>query len=138
MTMQDWLVDLAFGVLCGGLAVSACWGLFWLAVGTVGFSRGTSTMRVLLNSVTVTIMPLLFMLLLMWLRGPSRQQGLAFGTGLAVVPLVLVGLGLRRAPDGRRAGAHMLGGIRHLMDELLGKHHGCGGCDHEHDHGGCG
>jgi hypothetical protein len=32
----------------------------------------------------------------------------------------------------------MLAGVRHLMGELLGRHHGCGGCDHEHDNGGCG
>ncbi len=136
MTMQDGLIDLALGVLCGGLAISSCWGLFWLVVGTVGFSRGAGSARVIQNSVAVMILPLLFLSLLIWLRGPGLRAGLAFGAGLAVIPLVLLGLGIRRAPDGRRAGVHMLDGVRHLMEELLGKHRGCGGCDH--DHGGCG
>lgn len=138
MTVQDGVVEMVVGILCGGLAISSCWGLFWLAVGTVGFSRGTSSARVILNSVAVMFLPLLFMSLLIWLRGTGPTPGLAFGAGLAVIPLVLVGFGMRRAPDGRRAGVHMLGGVRHLMEELLGKHQGCGGCDEKHDHGGCG
>jgi hypothetical protein len=62
---------------------------------------------------------------------------LPFGLGLLGMPAVLIGFGLRQAPDGQRAGTHMLDGIRHLKDELLGKHQGCGGCAHEHDSEGC-
>jgi hypothetical protein len=30
-------------------------------------------------------------------------------------------------------GLHMVEGIRHLRDQLLGMHHECGGCSHDHD-----
>ena len=60
------------------------------------------------------------------------SPNVAFVAGLFVLPLLLTGLGLRKAPDGRRVGLHMLEGIRHLRDELLGTHHECGGCDHDH------
>lgn len=138
--MQNELLDFGAGVLCGGLMMSASWGLFWLAVGTVGVTRGTCSWRVLLNSVAVAAIPLLLGFLLIWLRGSALAFGLAYGLGLSVMPLVLIGFGLRQAPDGQRAGTRMLDGVRHLVDELLGKHHGCGGCGQEHDqgHGGCG
>jgi hypothetical protein len=128
---QPW-IEFTTGLLTGGLALSACWGLFWLAIGAVGCLRGTCGRRVLLNSLVVSAFPLLFMAVLMWMRDATHAPGLAFAAGLSTMPLVLVGFGLRRAPDGQRAGAHMLGGVRHLMDQLLGKHQACGDC------GGCG
>ncbi len=141
--MQDGLVDLLTGLLVGGLAMSACWGLFWLAIGTVGLARGTCSWRVVLNSSAVLMAPLFFSAMLLWFRGPSHAAHGAFLIGLGIMPLIVIGLGWRQAPDGQRAGAHMLGGVRHLMDELTGKHRGCGGCshehehEHEHEHGGC-
>jgi len=135
--MQDGLLDAAMGAVIGGLMMSACWGLFWLAIGMIGLMRRTCGWQVVLNSLAVSSVPLMLALGLVWWRGPAPVSGTAFAFGLCLMPLVLVGFGSRRAPDGQRAGAHMLGGVRHLMDELLGKHHACGGCSHEHEQGGC-
>jgi len=135
--MQDGLLDFVLGAVVGGLTMSACWGLFWLAIGIVGLTRRTCGWRVMLTSFTVLAVPLLVGLAFLWLRGAALPYGSAFGSGLFVVPLVLVGFALRQAPDGQWAGTHMLSGVRHLMDELLGRHHGCGGCSQEHDHEGC-
>jgi hypothetical protein len=130
--MQEALLDFGIGAIIGGLSLSACWGLFWLAVGTVGFSRGTCSWRVLLNSLVVGVVPLMLVSALLWMRGAPLRPSLAFAAGLSVMPLALLVFGLRSAPDGRRAGTHMLEGARHLIDELLGKHHECGGCGHNH------
>src|SRR5690348_7497609 len=111
-----------------------CWGFFWLAVGTIGLTRGTCTWKVVLNSIAVGAIPLCLAWLLFWMRGTSRGFGVAFVAGLTVMPLVLMFLGLRLGPDGRRSGTHMLMGIEHLMNELLGKHHACSGCGHDHNH----
>jgi hypothetical protein len=135
--MQDGLLDVGMGAVVGGLMMSACWGLFWLAIGTIGFVRRTCSWLVVLNSLAVSAVPLTLVSVLVWLRGPGHVFGSAFAIGLCLMPSVLVGLGLRRAPNGQRAGAHMLGGVHHLVDELLGKHHACGGCSHEHEQGGC-
>lgn len=135
--MRDGALDLVTGLVIGGLAMSTGWGLFWLAIGAVGVMRGTCSWRVVLNSVIVSTMPLVIGAAVLWFWGESRGLHAAFVVGLGIMPLVLVGLGLRHAPDGQRAGAHMLGGVRHLMHELTGKHQGCGGCGHEHEHGGC-
>jgi len=135
--MQDHLLDFVVGAAVGGLALSALWGLFWLTIGSIGLLRRTCGWRVVLNSLVVGVVPLLLMGGVVWARGQASLASAASGFGLAVMPALLAGLALRPAPDGQRAGAHMLGGVRHLMDELLGKHQGCGGCDHEHDHGGC-
>ena len=133
------VIEFGTGAIIGGLSLSACWGLFWLAVGIMGFSRGTCGWRVLLNSLAVGLAPLLLAWALFWMRG-AGPLGATFVAGLPLMPLALIALGLRPAPDGRRAGAHMLEGVRHLMDELLGKHHECGGCGHDHaphGSGGC-
>ncbi|HLZ32425.1 MAG TPA: hypothetical protein VKP13_00310 [Nitrospira sp.] len=135
--MPDGLLDLGMGVVVGGLAMSACWGLFWLAVGTMGLVRRTCRWLVVFNSLAVSAVPLMLLSGLVWLRGPAYATSPAFAIGLCVMPLVLVGLGLRQAPDGQRAATHMLGGVRHLRDELLGKHQTCGGCSHEHEEGSC-
>lgn len=131
------LVEFGTGFLIGGLSLSAAWGLFWLGVGLIGLRRGTCGLRVVLNSLAVGLVPVGFIAGLLWWQG-TGDAAPSFGIGLAGMPLLMVALALRPAPDGRRAGAHMLGGVRQLMDDLLGAHHGCGGCDHEHDHAGCG
>lgn len=137
--MQD-TIDFGMGILAGGLGLSVVWGLFWLVIGTVGFARGSCSWRVVLNSAVVWLIPSCLVLALFWMRGAGQAIGEPFAAGFAIMPLVLIGFGLRRAPDGQRAGSHMLDGVRHLMDELLGKHRGCSGCSHEegHEHGGCG
>jgi len=138
--VQDVVIDFIAGAMAGGLGLSFCWGLFWLVVGSIGLSRGTCTWRVVANSALVGGLPVLLGAGLLWARGDIQATG-TFILGLLMMPLLLLGLGLRKAPDGRRAGAHMLAGMRHLMEELLGEHQGCGGCSHEHesgDAGGCG
>lgn len=134
--MQNGWLDFGIGAVLGGLAMSACWGLFWLVIGTVGLTRRTCSWRVVLNGLTVLLIPLLLGGILIWASG-GFPYGPASGAGLFVVPLVLMGFAWRQAPDGQRVGAHMLGGVRQLIDELLGKQHACGGCSHEHEHGGC-
>ncbi len=134
---MHWLADFGIGFLVGGLALSAAWGVFWLGVSLVGLRRGTCGPRVVLNSLVVGLVPMGFIAGLVWWQGTGGGAP-AFGVGLAGMPLVAVALALRPAADGRLAGSHLLGGVRQLMDDLLGAHHGCGGCGHEHDHGGCG
>ena len=134
--MQNGVLNFSLGVVVGGLLISACWGFFWLSISAVGVTRRTCHWRIVLNSLAVLVSPLLLAWLFIWLRGAAPVTTGAFTIGLTVMPFVLVGLGLRRAPDGQRAGARMLDGVWQLRDEILGKHRGCGGCDHEH--GGCG
>lgn len=132
--MRDAIIDFGVGILTGGLSLSIGWGLFWLAISSVGLARGTCTWRAVLNSMVVGTIPLCLVWGLLWAMGTAHGPGPAFASGLSVMPLVLIGFGLRQAPDGQRAGIHMLNGVRHLMDELLGRHHECGGCGHEHHH----
>lgn len=82
-------------------------------------------------------MPSLLLMGLVWWRSGAGSEKLWFGVGLAGIPTVLLVLSLRRMPDGKLAGTHLLEGIRSLMGEILGTHQGCGGCDHEHDHETC-
>lgn len=131
--MQSSIIDFGTGVIVGGLALSACWGWWWLGVGTVGYVRGICRRRVVVNGLVVGVSPLLLAWGLWWLRADAFSSRMAFVGGLFVVPLVLIGLSLRKASDGRRVGGHMVEGIRHLKDELLGTHHECGGCGHDHD-----
>jgi len=125
---------IAFGVglLVGGLSLSACWSLFWLAIGTAGLIRGSCSWRVVLNSLMVGAVPLTLIAGLTWWPGGVYEVNSAFGMGMMGMPIVLLGFGLRQAPDGRRAGAHMLDRVRHLVAELLGRHHECGGCGEGH------
>ena len=134
--MNQGVIEFVVGLLVGGLGLSACWGLFWLVIGMVGLARRTCNWLVVLNSLAVGMVPLLLIAGLFWWQGSASGVSSAFGLGLLGMPIVLFGFALRQAPDGQRAGTHMLDGVRHLMDELLGKHQGCGGCDHEHDHEG--
>ena len=130
--MQYNVVDFGIGVIIGGLALSACWGWLWLIIGTVGLARGASSLRVVMNSLAVGVSPLVLAWGAWWVRAEAFSPNVAFVAGLCVLPLLLTGLGLRKAPDGRRVGLHMLESISRLKDELLGTHHECGGCDHDH------
>ena len=130
---QQW-ISFGVGLLVGGLGVSACWGLFWLAIGTAGLVRRTCGWRVVLNSLTASVVPLMLVAGLCWWHSGADGTTSAFGLGMMGMPIVLLGLGLRPAPDGRRAGAHMLDGVHRLIDELLGRHHECSGCGEEHQH----
>lgn len=124
------VLDFGIGALIGGLMLSACWGWFWLAISTVGFTRGICGPRVVVNSLIVGLTPLLFGASVWWMRAEAFSFHAAFVAGLLVMPSVVLMLGLRRASDGRRAGLHMAEGVRHLRSELLGTHHECEGCGH--------
>jgi len=133
-------IDFGAGLLMGGLGLSAGWGLFWLVIVAIGFRRRTCNRRVVASALAASGVPLIMIVVLTWVSGVAQGAGLEFVVGLPVVPLVLVGLGLRRAPDGRLAGAHMVGGVRHLTEKLLGHHQACSGCNGGHGErpGGCG
>ena len=138
--MQATILDFGTGALIGGLALSAGWGWLWLSIGAVGYARGVCGLRIVFNSLAVGIAPLVFGCLAWWMRAESLSINAAFAAGLLVMPMIVVGLALRRASDGRRAGLHMAEGIRQLKNELLGVHHECGGCAHDHSRnrpGGC-
>lgn len=126
------MIDFGIGVVIGGLALSACWGWLWLVIGTVGAARGVCSLRVVMNSLVVGISPLLLGWGIWWMRAESFSSNVAFVAGMFVMPLLLSGLSLRRASDGRPVGLHMVERIRHLKDELLATHHECGDCSHDH------
>jgi hypothetical protein len=124
-------VNFAVGVLLGGLLLSAAWGLLWLVVGAIGLWRRTCSWRVVANSVIIAVVPLL----LAWalLSVPDEvTPNMVFVAGLLVMPFILAGLALRPISGGHRAGASMIRGIGLLIDDLLGRHQACGGCEHDH------
>jgi hypothetical protein len=124
-------LNFAVGALLGGLVLSAAWGLLWLVVGAIGLWRRTCSWRVVANSVVIAVVPLL----LAWalLSVPDKvTPNLVFVAGLLVMPFVLAGLALRPVSGEHRAGASMLRGIALLINDLLGRHQACGGCDHDH------
>ena len=55
--MMDVLIDSGAGFLTGGLALSAAWGLFWLAISLVGLSRGTCGQRIIFMSLVGGCVP---------------------------------------------------------------------------------
>jgi hypothetical protein len=124
-------LNFAVGALLGGLVLSAAWGLLWLVVGAIGLWRRTCSWRVVANSVVIAVVPLL----LAWalLSVPDEvTPNMVFVVGLLVMPFILAGLALRPVSGGHRAGASMLRGIGLLINDLLGRHQACGGCDHDH------
>lgn len=135
--MTDVLIDSVAGFLTGGLALSAAWGLFWLAISLVGLSRRTCGWRIVFMSLVGGCVPLALAIALVWWVGHLERMTAVFAVGLMGMPAVLAGFWLRRMPDGQRAGTHLAAGVRHLMGDLLGMHHGCGGCHDGHDHRTC-
>jgi hypothetical protein len=135
--MTDVLIDGLAGFLMGGLALSAAWGFFWSAISLVGVGRGTCGRRVVVMSMVGGAVPLVLAIALGWWMGGLERMTTVFAVGLMGMPTVLAGLWLRRMPDGQRAGTHLAAGVRHLMENLLGVHQGCGGCHDEHDHRTC-
>ena len=133
-TVGEWVA----GFLTGGLALSAAWGFFWLGIGLVGVSRKTCGWPIVIKGGVGGGVPLCLAIALVWWMGRTGTLSTVFLVGLMGMPVILAGLWLRPMPDGRRAGTHLVAGIRHLMDELLGQHQGCGGCHDGHDHGTCG
>lgn len=124
-------LNFVVGALLGGLLLSAAWGLLWLVVGAIGLWRRTCNWRVVANSLVIAVVPLL----LAWalLSVPNEvTRDTVFVVGLLVMPFILAGLALRPVSGGHRAGASMLRGIGLLIDDLLGRHQACGGCDHDH------
>ena len=124
-------LNFTVGALLGGLLLSAAWGLLWLVVGTIGLWRRTCSWRVVANSLVIAVVPLV----LAWalLSVPDEvSPNTVFVVGLLVMPFIFAGLALRPVSGGHRAGASMLRGIGLLIDDLLGRHQACGGCDHDH------
>ena len=135
--MINVVIDSVAGFLTGGLALSAAWGLFWLVISLIGLSRGTCGWRVVFMSVVGGCVPLALAAALVWWMGGLERLTSWFAMGFLGMPTVLAGFWLRRMPDGQRAGTHLSAGVRHLMENLLGVHQGCGGCHDGHDHGTC-
>ncbi len=124
-------VNFAVGALLGGLVLSAAWGLLWLVVGAIGLWRRTCSWRVVANSLVIAVVPLLLAWALLSVSDEVTPN-MVFVAGLLVMPFILAGLALRPVSGGHRAGASMLRGIGLLIDDLLGRHQACGGCDHDH------
>ena len=133
-TLGEWVA----GFVAGGLALSTAWGFFWLGIGLVGVSRNTCGWPIVLKGGVGGGVPLVLAIALVWWMGAAGTLSTVFLLGLMGMPVILVALWLRPMPDGRRAGTHLVAGVHHLMDELLGRHQGCGGCHDGHDHGTCG
>ena len=125
------MIDFGVGVIMGGLALSACWGWLWVVIGMVGVARGVCSLRIVMNSLAVGLSPLLLGWGVWWMRTEAFSPSVAFIAGTFIMPLLLTGLGLRRASDGRPVGLHLVEGIRHLKDELLATHRECGDCGRE-------
>ena len=124
-------LNFVVGALLGGLLLSAAWGLLWLVVGAIGLWRRTCNWRVVANSLVIAVVPLLLAWALLSVPDEATRDTV-FVVGLLVMPFILAGLALRPVSGGHRAGASMLRGIGLLIDDLLGRHQACGGCDHDH------
>ncbi|MEK6533262.1 MAG: hypothetical protein AABZ52_05165, partial [Nitrospirota bacterium] len=96
--------------------------------------RGTSKWQVVRASLTAGLVPLLMVVAVVWMMDSVRVGTWPFLLGVAGVPVTLLGLGLRKLPDGTRVGERLVGGARTMMDTMLGRHHECGGCGEEHHH----
>lgn len=132
--MIETAISFALGLVLGGFGVSACWGLFWSVFALVGALRGTSKWQVVRASLTVGLVPLMMVMAVVWMMDSARVGTWPFLLGVAGVPVTLLGLGLRKLPDGTRVGERLVGGARTMMDTMLGRHHECGGCGEEHHH----
>lgn len=132
--MVETAISVALGLVLGGFGISACWGLFWSVFAIMGVLRGTSKWTVARASFTAGIVPLLLAAGVVWMIDPARMATWPFLLGVAGVPVTLLGLGLRKLPDGTRVGERLVGGTQTMMDTMLGRHHECGGCGEDHQH----
>ncbi len=135
--MAEIAISFVLGLVLGGFGVSACWGLFWSVFALVGVLRGTSKWQVVRASFTAGLVPLLMVVAVIWVMERARLGTWPFWLGVAGVPVTLLGLGLRKLPDGTRVGERLVGGAQTMMDTMLGRHGdcgGCGGCGEEHHH----
>lgn len=132
--MIETAISFVSGLVLGGFGVSACWGFFWSIFAIVGVMRGTSKWQVVRASLTAGVVPLLMAGAVLWMIDPARMATWPFLLGVAAVPVTLLGLGLRKLPDGTRVGERLVGGTQTMMDTMLGRHHECGGCGEEHHH----
>lgn len=132
--MIETAISCALGLVLGGFGVSACWGLFWSVFAFAGVLRGTSKWQVVRASLTAGLVPLLMVVAMVWMMDSARMGTWPFLLGVAGVPVTLLGLGLRKLPDGTRVGERLIGGAQTMMDTMLGRHHECGGCGEEHHH----
>ena len=135
--MIETAISFALGLVLGGFGVSACWGLFWSVLAIMGVLRGTSKWQVVRASLTAGIVPLLMAVVVLWMIDAARVTTWPCVLGVVGVPVILLGMGLRKLPDGTRVGERLVGGARTMMDTMLGRHQGCGdcgGCGEEHHH----
>jgi hypothetical protein len=132
--MIETAISFVLGLVLGGFGVSACWGLFWSVFALMGALRGTSKWQVVRASLTAGLVPLLMVAAVVWMIDAARMATWPFALGVAGVPVTLLGLGLRKLPDGTRVGERLIGGAQTMMDTMLGRHHECGGCGEEHHH----
>jgi hypothetical protein len=131
--MNDVLTVL-FGVGIGGLGLSTGWGLFWCVMAFAGFARRTCDWRVVQASLTAALVPGVLLGVVLWAVDRGRLGSPGFAIGVIVLPVVGVLLGMRTLPDGTRVAGRLVGGTKTMMDTILGRHHGCGGCEDEHHH----
>ena len=123
--MQDALIEFGIGAFTGGLSVSASWGLLWLVVGLMGFSRGTCSWRVVLNSLRrAWLLRCGHGGILWWYDGVHGVSGNSPWECSSC--RWFVELGIASGSRWSRAVKHMLDGVRPLMDHLLGKHRSAG------------
>lgn len=131
---MDDVFAVLLGMVIGGLGVSTCWGLFWCVMAFVGFARRTCAWTVVRASLTAALVPGVLLGVVLWAIDPGRLGSLAFGIGVLVLPAIGVVLGMRTLPDGTRVAGRLIGGTQSMMDTILGRHHGCGGCREEQHH----
>ena len=132
--MIETAISFVLGLVLGGFGVSACWGLFWSVFALVGALRGTSKWQVVRASLTAGLVPLMMEEAVVWMMDSARVATWPFVLGVVGVPVILLGMGLRKLPDGTRVGERLVGGAQTMMDTMLGRHHECGGCGEEHHH----
>ena len=132
--MIEVAISILIGIVVGGLSISACWGLFWLVLASVGVVRGTSGWKVVRAGFMAGAVPAALLLWMLYGMDQARLGTWPFALGLVAVPAALIGLGLRKLPDGTRVAGRLFGGAQVMMDTILGRHRECGGCGGEHHH----
>lgn len=132
---MDDILTVLLGVVIGGLGLSTCWGLFWCVMAFVGFARRTCEWSVVRAGLTAALVPGVLLGVVLWTVDRARLGAPGLALGVIVLPVIGVILGMRTLPDGTRVVSRLVGGTQVMMDRILGKHHGCGGCgDEQHHH----